>query len=199
MLTVWIVLACLALLVLLLAVPVELSYAICLRTGERSARGQVSWFFGLVRVKLPTQPDVRSSAERTPSPRRSEENRRRSKKRSSRQSPLAMLSVEGAVQHLVRLLNRLLSGLHVQELEIRGRLGLGDPADTGQIWALVGPLSVLLDTPRVSRVDFQPDFAAEVFEFSSQGRMRAVPLEYLGVILRFALSPITFRMFRAMR
>lgn len=194
MLTLWVLMGCLAGILLLLAVPVELSYDIRLDADQRSAQGQFRWLFGLVRVKLPGQPDGSSKSEKLPA--KAKPKRRAERPRTS---PMAALSVEGFVSHLLKLVRRLLAGLHIHHLDIRGRLGLGDPADTGLAWALIGPISVILDAPGVTQVDIQPDFSEEVLDFSSSGRVRVVPLEYLAVMIRFMVSPTTFRAIRAMR
>ncbi|MCH8552907.1 MAG: DUF2953 domain-containing protein [Natronospirillum sp.] len=171
-----------------------MSYAVRMEAGQRSARGQFRWFFGLVRVKLPGKPSRTKKADKPP-----DKDKPKTRSKPSRHSPLAALSVEGFIGHLLRLVRRLLAGLHIHHLDIRGRLGLGDPADTGLAWALVGPISVLLDAPGVTQVDIQPDFSQEVLDFSSNGRVRVVPLEYLTVMIRFMVSPTTFRAIRAMR
>ena len=198
MLTLWVLMGCLAGLLLLLAVPIELSYAIRLDDEQRSAKGQARWLFGLVRVGIPGQSDLARKPEKVPEKRKPPRPQAK-RTRQQRHSPLAALSVEGFVGHLLKLVRRLLSGIHIHHLDIQARLGLGDPADTGQLWALVGPISVLLDAPGVTKVDIRPDFSESVLDFTSSGRIRVVPLEYLAVMIRFMVSPTTFRAIRAMR
>ena len=74
---------------------------------------------------------------------------------------------------------------------------MDDPADTGRLWGVVGPLAALLATSRAMQVSIQPDFAAEVFEYQGRGYISVIPLQVLALLLAFALSPVTLRAFRA--
>jgi hypothetical protein len=109
---------------------------------------------------------------------------------------LALVQVEGFGSRLLRLARDLFRRIRIQELSLRIRLGLDDPADTGRLWAVVGPLAAL---PGLRRVAIEPEFAAEIFELDGRGRIRIVPLRLLSVLLRFALSPVTLHALYATR
>ena len=79
------------------------------------------------------------------------------------------------------------------------RLGLGDPADTGRLWAIVGPLSVAAQGIRSARVRVEPAFMEAVLEFDARGRMRLVPVQFLALAIGFALSPPSVRAWRTLR
>ncbi|MDD3448904.1 MAG: hypothetical protein PHF72_07730 [Gammaproteobacteria bacterium] len=187
MLVVWILLALLAGLLALLAVPLELAFSVRRDGVRREGRGSLRWLFGLVRVRLggPGRPAARRPRARRP--RRGGGGARRM---------LALVQVEGFGSHLLRLARDLFRRIRIQELGLRVRLGLDDPADTGRLWAVVGPLAAL---PGLRRITIEPEFAAGTFELDGRGRIRIVPLRLLSVLLRFALSPVTLRALYATR
>ncbi len=190
MLVVWILLALLAGLLALLAVPLELAFSVRREGVRREGRGSLRWLFGLVRVRLGGPGErVRAGPGRPASrrPRRGGGGARRM---------LALVQVEGFGSRLLRLARDLFRRIRIQELSLRVRLGLDDPADTGRLWAVVGPLAAL---PGLRRVAIEPEFAAETFELDGRGRIRIVPLRLLSVLLRFALSPVTLRAVYAAR
>lgn len=190
MLVVWILLALLAGLLALLAVPLELVFSVRRHGGRREGRGSLRWLFGLVRVRLAGPGErVRAGPGRPASrrPRRGGGGARRM---------LALVQVEGFGSRLLRLARDLFRRIRIQELSLRVRLGLDDPADTGRLWAVVGPLAAL---PGLRRVAIEPEFAAGTFELDGRGRIRIVPLRLLSVLLRFALSPVTLRALYATR
>ena len=79
------------------------------------------------------------------------------------------------------------------------RLGLGDPADTGRLWAVVGPLSAAAQGLRGAEVRIEPEFMDSVLEFRAQGRLLVAPLQVMALAVSFALSPPTIRAWRTLR
>jgi hypothetical protein len=78
------------------------------------------------------------------------------------------------------------------------RLGMGDPADTGRLWALLGPLNAAADNLRHAEVQIEPDFADSSLEFQFDGRLRVVPLQLVALATGFALSPASLRAWRTL-
>lgn len=112
---------------------------------------------------------------------------------------LAALRQAAFRQRLLRLARDMLAAAHLQQLRLRLRLGLGDPADTGCLWAVVGPVAAWARTHRDAEVQIEPDFIDAVLEIQAQGRARIVPLQLLGLVAVFALSPVSLRAWRAFR
>lgn len=191
MLAVWILLIFLASLLLLLAVPLELSFRARLEQGQRTGDGQVRWLFGLVRLRLPFKAKA-GKKNQVGKPKR-----RRHRKR--RQSPLAVLSVEGIVTHVLIFVRRLLRAVRIRRLTVEAHLGLDDPADTGRLWAVVGPVGGMLASTGPAALNLQPDFDGEVLTVNSEGRIQLVPLQLVALAVIFFLSPKTLRAMRAMR
>ena len=82
---------------------------------------------------------------------------------------------------------------------MHARLGLGDPADTGRLWALVGPLNAAVQG--LARADWriEPEFVDPVFEVDARGGCRLVPLRFLALGVGFVLSPVTIRAWHGAR
>ena len=179
MLVVWIILAFLASLLALLAVPVDLAFSFQRREGRREGSGTLGWLFGLVRLRL-GEPKVRARVR----PERPKLKRRHRRHGGGR---------------LLRLVRDQIRRIHIRDLSMEVRLGLDDPADTGRLWAVVGPLAAILPVPPVARVAIEPEFTSEAFEVYGKGRIRIIPIQLLFVMLVFLLSPSALRALHAMR
>ena len=197
MVLIWTVSGVLLVLILLLAVPVELSFSLRLQEGRRMLSGRAIWLFGGVRVPFGGEPDPGKKAK--PKLKKPRKEKRKRRPRQGGSTPLATLWVEGFVRRALRLVRRLFTAIHIHHLNVQARLGLQDPADTGRLWSVMGAVGALLPAPKDVRIEIQPDFADEVFVFVSDGRIRVVPLELVLVLLAFALSPKTIRAYRVMR
>jgi hypothetical protein len=178
-------------LLLLLAVPVELAFSVQRHAGQQESGATFGWLFGLVRLPL-GRPGRRAPSRvgkhkagrgKGPGPRRL----------------MAMLRSEGFTRRLLGLARDLLRRIQIRELNLAVRLGLDDPADTGRLWALVGPVIALLPLPTAASLAVTPDFHAEAFDVDGRGRIRVIPLQLLATLVVFALSPTTFRALYAMR
>ena len=78
------------------------------------------------------------------------------------------------------------------------RLGLEDPADTGMLWAFIGPLSVTAQSLLNADVRIEPEFMDSALELHADVQMRLVLLQYLALAIAFALSPASIRAWRTL-
>ncbi|UCE32051.1 MAG: DUF2953 domain-containing protein [Burkholderiales bacterium] len=191
--TLALVAALLVLPVLLLAVPVSIAFRFE-RIGAFSGRIAVRWLFGLARFRfrLPAEPSAKREREAR-KPRKKKAPRQRSQRRGGSRNVLAVIRQAPFRRRVYRLLRDLLDCAHVHELALRARLGLGDPADTGRLWAVLGPLGALAAGLRNAQVRIEPEFIEPVLEFEAEGRMRLIPLQLIAVAVAFALSPPSIR------
>lgn len=182
-------------LLLLLALPVDLSFQ---TTGLHGFRAQfrLRCLFGLLHFGIDLPVARGGPARRVPTARKTRT------ARSARQTgpgrphlPLALRQADFR-QRCLRLARDLLAALHLHQLHLRLRLGLGDPADTGRLWAVMGPLAAWAQGLRGARVSIEPEFMEAVLEFQVQGRARLVPLQLLALVLGFVLSPAALRAWR---
>lgn len=189
--------AFLALAILLLAVPVELVLRL---QGIESIEGHVAvrWLFGLVRVRV-RRPDS-SRASLPDSADRPVHARTRSKPEDGgrRRAMWALWRQAAFRERAVRFARDVLRAIHPQQLGLRLRLGLGDPADTGRLWALVGPLAAVAQALPHAEVRVEPEFLKPALEFETQGRLRVVPLQVLALVAAFVLSPPSIRAWRTL-
>ena len=74
-------------------------------------------------------------------------------------------------------------------ITLRIRIGLGDPADTGHMWAIVGPVSGILATIEEASIEIEPEFIDSVFELDSSGNIRIIPLQMIYLVFGLLLSP----------
>ena len=102
-------------------------------------------------------------------------------------------------QRVFRFIRAVWRAIHKQDLRLRMRIGLGDPADTGQLWALVGPLSGLLANNREASIEIEPEFFDAIFELDSSGSIRIIPLQLLYLAVGLLLSPSVWQGIREMR
>lgn len=189
LLAVGIFLACL---LAILAIPVNLVFTIH-RHESSQWRVDLCWLFGLIRIPLPSHRTTRKVRKRPPA-----------KKRKmpflfgGRGRFMPVLKSKGFMKRIVRLLKDLSKTVHVHRLGVRARLGLDDPADTGRLWGMAGPLAALLSHSRSVHVHLEPEFTAETFDLDGEGHLRIIPLQIIFVILTFLISPATLRAVKVM-
>jgi len=184
--------------VLVFAAPVSLSFELRRRDGTRG-HAQLRVLYGLVRKRFEWGGDERESAEA--SSRRQERRGRtprkapKKKQRKPRSSAhvLEALQTPGLWASFERLLRRLVRAVRFGRWSARMRFGLADPADTGLLWGLLGPLALVAQHVRGADLELGPVFDDECLHFDAEGSVAIVPLELLAVVVAFAVSPSTLR------
>ncbi len=182
--------------VALLAIPVELEFTVEWPDGIENEL-VVVWALGLVRARIPVgERDDEALTGEIPSGRK-----RRRKKPDRRQSRnmLAAVRQRPFRRRLYRFVGDLWRSIIKENLRFRARVGLGDPADTGRLWAVMGPVSGLLSGLKDASVVIEPDFAELRFECEGSGRFQFVPLHILTISLGLLASPVIWRGLRSVR
>ena len=189
------IVAVLAVLLGLLAIPLTLTFRL---SWPQPVRREVTveWAFGLVRVRPEPDAGDTPSHEDVPSGKG-----RRGRARSSTRSTDILAALRDAPfrRRLVRFAGDVWSSIGKRDVFLRLRLGLGDPADTGQLWAVLGPLAGLLATVRDASIRIQPDFVDDVVDIDTGGQVRIVPLRLIALAVMLAVSPDFRRGLRRMR
>jgi hypothetical protein len=182
--------------ILLLAVPVSVDFRV---QGIEPFSGHVGvrWMFGLVRLRLPF-PGAGSSPRRREEVPKAPRDGDGSAPRGRGRNVLAALRQGAFRRRVQRLVGDLVRAVHVHRVRLLMRLGLGDPADTGRLWALVGPVNAVARWRDVD-IRIEPDFLEPVLEFEADGRVDVVPLRFVVLVVGFALSPPTLRAWRTVR
>lgn len=185
---------------LLLAVPVNVVFHLQHR-NTLQVRVAVFWLFGWVQWRFRTA----AASQGTHALRNHSDRPRpflwrvRSAGRASLPSVLTLLRQPGIGKRVYRLATDLITAAHLHPLHLRLRVGLDDPADTGYLWALMGPMNAWVQNFPHATVRIEPEFMAEVFELDARGRARGIPLRFLGLGLEFVLSFVGRRAWRKVR
>lgn len=189
----------LGLLVASLAVPVELAFE-CQGVEPMAARVRVAWLFGSIRFRFAVPRVARRSPDSQPpagdAPRVPAA--RPGKPSGNRGRVWTVLRQSEFRQRVLRLIQDLLRAVRVHRLRLQMRIGLGDPAETGWLWAWVAPLAVAARGRRNVQVRIEPDFIDAALAFEASGRVRFVPLRLLALAIGFAFSPPSLHAWRTL-
>lgn len=102
-------------------------------------------------------------------------------------------------RHVINFIKDLFRATHARDLYLRLRIGLGDPADTGMLWAIMGPVSAMLKNGQGMMIEIEPEFIDAVVEIESHGNFKLIPLQFIALTIAFILSPTTLRAWRTTR
>ena len=185
------VLVFLLLLVALLAIPVGVTFLVSRgETFERTI--ELTWMYGLIRVSIPSPKPRTISTEKAAG--RDSPRQRPDRKG---QSAFALLRQDALRHRLFEFAGKLWDALRKDDLRLHIRLGLDDPADTGQLWALIGPVSAMLHNVQGASIKIEPTFEGPSFELHSSGTLHVVPLRLLCLTIGLLLSPPVWPLLRA--
>lgn len=174
-----------AALTVLLAVPVDVGFEV--RRRERTeSRVRVRWLWGRVAIPVP-------AGGRKAEGKKRKRRARKPGRPSGARRALAVLTSPNFPSRVLRLVRGVVTRVHFRTLECSARLGLDDPADTGRLWGLLGPVSALLALPRSARIELAPEFGGARFHLDARGEARVVPGAVILTVLAFLLAPATLR------
>jgi hypothetical protein len=185
----------LALLVVLLALPITVAFRV---NRIKEIKGQISfhWLFGLVRFRIGIPGGAKAEPQRKRKPTKKT---RKRKPGVNARGVFALLKQSAFRQRIIRFIKDTLRATHARDLYLRLRIGLGDPADTGRLWALLGPIAGVATNFRSAEVRIEPEFMDPVFDVESHGEFRLIPLQFITLATAFVVSPITLRAWRTLR
>lgn len=182
-------------LVALLAIPVMVTFQV---SWQQTLQGRVTlhWAFGLVRIQIrsmqSTPPSVAGEA-----PRKKVGRGKRSAPKRTNLS--AVVRQKAFRRRIFRFMSDVWHALHKTDVTLRVRVGLGDPADTGRLWAVVGPVAGMLSNIREATVEIEPEFIDATFELESRGTIRFIPLQLIYLVAALLLSPPLWQGIKRMR
>ena len=185
----------LALLIGLLAVPLSVAFSIH-RIGETTGFVRFWWLFGLVRYQLCFPRDAKPKTQGASPPKKKA---KPAGKKGGAGRALTLIRQQGFRRRVVKFVRDMLRATHGRDLFLRLRIGLGDPADTGCLWAVVGPVAGLAQTLQSIVVRIEPEFMDPVFEVESHGQFRLVPIQFFALSAAFLLSPTMLGAWRQLR
>jgi len=178
------------LVLVVLATLVPLDFVV--RAGSASRlRLRGRWLFGLVRFTLPGRDgrEGRASSRADASGTRGQVDAARAERPRRRRAGVArrLLAIEGLVPRALVLVRDVVRALGCRRGWLFVRLGLGDPALTGEFCGFVVPWLVLVRSRPVD-LHFEPVFDAAVLDAEAGASGRLVPARVIGAFGRFAIS-----------
>jgi len=185
----------LALLLVLLALPITVAFRVD-RIKEIKGHVIFHWLYGLVRFRIGI-PGT-SKAE----PHRKQKHTKKTRKRNPgahARGVFALLKQSAFRRRAIRFIKDVLRATHAHDLYLYLRIGLGDPADTGCLWALLGPIAGIATNLRRAEVRIEPEFMDPVLEVESHGEVRLIPLQFIALAAAFVISPGTLHAWRTLR
>ncbi|WP_395377541.1 DUF2953 domain-containing protein [Marinicella sp. W31] len=179
-------------LVMLLAIPISLSFKIN-EHSESKNKIVVRWFFGLIKFRVPLTQDASPVSES----RLKKSTKTGSDKRSKK---IFKLLLQKNFRHrLFEYVRDVWRSIVKQDIKLHIKTGLGDPADTGKLWGIVGPISSGLVHVHHLPVFIEPDFMYARFEINGHGTLRFIPLRIIFVSLKLFFSPVLWKGLRQIR
>jgi len=174
------------LIILLLCVPLDTTLSLDSKTRPRLKLRMV-WLFGLI-SKEPGQ-------KKRPEKEKARVKKKPEKKRGlDLKTTLRLLQTRGLLRQFLILIRDLFTQLRLREVVVNLRLGLGNPADTGLLFAVIGSATPLLNLPSRYQLNVIPSFHDEaVLEGYLHGVLRLRPIGLVGALIRFVFSPATLR------
>lgn len=110
-----------------------------------------------------------------------------------------ILRTKGLLRQVRDLVKDVLGQLKIRELEANLRLGTGDPADDGLLFAVIGTTTPFLKLPHQYQLKVQPSFCDEaVFEGNLRGVLRLQPIKLVIPIIRFVFSLAVLRVLKTL-
>ena len=184
------VLASLAILLLfILCVPVNM-FLNADMSGKPTFRLRLSWLFGLVSREIPWEKGKPAEKERAVKVRK--------KRRWGDASIIfSILRTKGVLGRFKELLKDIFCCFNLRELVADFKIGLGDPADTGLLFAIIGPATVFLGSSHRHQIRVEPSFSDDAtLQGYSHGMVRLHPIRLVPPFLKFIFSLTTIRVIK---
>jgi len=191
------VVAFLLLLIALLAIPITLTFQASWPQAFQDYI-KLQWLFGLVSVQFPSfQSDAPSNSmesdELTQKIERLEHSPRKN------QNIFALIRQKSFRRRIIRFVSDFWYAVDKKDVILRMRIGLGDPADTGQLWSIVGPVAGMLANIKEASFEIEPEFFDTTFELNGSGNIRFIPLQIIYLTIGMLLSPSVRQGIKQMR
>ena len=174
------------LILLVLCIPFEMTFDMQ-ATDHPAFRARVLWGFGLIRKELAaTRKAGENMCEDDAKP-------KPQKRDIGGAALIQIIKSKKLLSQLRRLAIDTLRCLRLKAFTADLRIGLDDPADTGLLFALIGPAVVCLRAIWPHPIRVAPSFAEEaVIEGYAHGTVRVHPIQLILPFVRFAFSLSTF-------
>jgi len=182
----WVIVALASLavaIILVLCIPLDTVLSVDVY-GRPKFQIKLAWLFGLVNKEITTGREKPGKEKRVVE----------GKRKTNIKTVFQILRTKGLLKQLKRLLKDIFKNLKIRDLRVNFRIGLDDPADTGLLFAFIGPATFFLGSSRVHEIKVEPSFEDRVvFEGYLSGALRLIPIRMTMSLLKFAFSPPAIR------
>ena len=185
---------------ILLSIPVSINYSFITKNGAHGYLRFI-WLLGLVNIQtqFPNQFSKKTPILDKTSKKFTKQVAKKNKSYRayySKNGRFSALTYSKYRHHILNFIKRIFHATNPKDLYLKFYIGLDDPADTGALWAIMGPISGLLINLESIKIELAPVFIDTVFEIESHGNFRFIPLHLMALILVFLLSPTTIQAWR---
>lgn len=185
----------LLLLIALLAIPVTLTFQASWPQAFKDYI-KLQWAFGLVNVQLPL---LQSKAPSTEGEELAQKIERLEHSSSKNQNGFSLIRQKSFRRRIIKFVSDFWHAVHKRDVILRIRIGLGDPADTGQLWSIVGPVAGVLANIKEASIEIEPEFFDSTFELDGSGNIRFIPLQIIYLTIGVLLSPSVWQGIKQIR
>jgi len=160
--------------------------------GKPKFRLRFSWLFGLV------SKEITGEKKKPPEKKRAAKSKKKRGRRDTRVI-FSILRTKGVLRRLKELLKDVFSCLKFRELVADFKIGLGNPADTALLFAIIGPATAFLGSSYLHKIRLQPSFGDDaVLEGYSHITVRLHPIRLASPFPKFAFSLTALRIIKAL-
>ena len=189
----WIIAALAGLFILVifvLSVPFESTLSLEVY-GRPRFRLKVGWFFGLVSKEVGG--GKKSEEEEKPA------DRKRGFDRAQLVRMAGILRIPGLSKRVRAFLRSIVNRLKIRDFGADLRVGLGDPADTALLFAIIGPATAFLGSSQLHQIRLQPSFGDDaVLEGYSRVTVRLRPIRLVSPFPKFVFSLTALRIIKVL-
>jgi hypothetical protein len=187
-----------ALFILVLCVPLGITLRLDVY-GRPKLRLKLTWLFGLVGKEV-SKGKKKPGKEKPEEKKAMVEGRPKTKRRKGEAKLIFnLLRTKGLPRKIINLVTGIFRPLKIRDFGADFRIGLDNPADTGLLFAAIGPAFLLLNSTFPHRIRMQPSFADEaVFEGYLHGTLRLRPIQLIIPVLGLVFSPPAFRVIKTL-
>ena len=186
----WLIITLVSLVIFFLfvfSIPLDLSLRLDVN-GRISFQTRLVWFFGLLSKKISKKEKKKKVKQK-----------KVKDKRCGINKALFFLRTKGLIKRVKILIKDVFNSLNIRQLKANFIIGLDNPADTGLLFAYVGPASVFLNNSKKYSISIEPSFEDEaILKGYIHAVIRLIPLRVVISLLRFIFSPSVFRIIKAL-
>lgn len=179
----WLIITLVSLIVfflLILSIPLDLALRLDVNDRTRFSLKLV-WLFGLVGKEL-------GRRKKKAKPKKVKPKKDKEKKGGVRKA-FKILRTKGLLRQIKILVTDVFKSLNIRQLRADFRIGLDNPADTGILFAYIGPAFVFLNHHGRYSVSIEPSFEDEaILEGYMKAVIRLLPIRLVLSLLKFAFS-----------